>query len=54
MGWTRKRQIILSDKQKMLLNEISKAHTSTRSHGLRARIILLTAEGYSQACCIIV
>lgn len=48
MGWTRKRTIILSEKQRTLLREISKAHTSTQAHKQRADIILLTEQGYSQ------
>ena len=48
MGWARKRTIVLSDKQRTLLSEISKAYTSTQAHKQRAQIILLTEQGYTQ------
>jgi len=48
MGGTRKRIIVLSDKQRTLLSEINKAHTSTQAHKQRAQIILLTEQGYTQ------
>ena len=48
MGWTRKRTILLSDKQRALLSEISKARTSTQAHKQRAQIILLTERGHTQ------
>lgn len=48
MSWNRKRTIVLSDKQKALLKEISKAYTSTQAHKIRAEIILLAEQGYSQ------
>lgn len=48
MGWARKRSIVLSEKQRTLLIEISKAYTSTQAHKQRAEIILLTEQGYPQ------
>lgn len=48
MGWTRKRTIVLSSKQEALLTEIIKAHTSMQVHRVRAQIIFLAAQGYSQ------
>src|ERR1700727_3426770 len=48
MGWVKKRTIKLSIKQEALLSEIVKAHTSTQVHRVRAQIILLAGQGYSQ------
>jgi len=48
MGWSKKRTVVLSDQQKVLLREISNAYTSTQAHKLRADIILLAEQGYSQ------
>jgi len=48
MGWSKKRTVVLSDQQKVLLREISHAYTSTQAHKLRADIILLAEQGYSQ------
>ena len=48
MAWTRKRTILLTNKQEVLLTELAKAHTSTHAHRIRARIILLAKQGCTQ------
>ena len=48
MAWTKKRTILLTNKQVALLTELSKAHTSTHAHRIRARIILLASQGCTQ------
>lgn len=48
MSWSKKRTIELSIKQEAILTEITKAHTSTQVHKVRAQIILFAAQGYTQ------
>lgn len=48
MAWFKKRTILLTNKQEAVLTELSKAHTSTHAHRIRARIILLAKQGYTQ------
>lgn len=48
MAWSFKYKIILSDKQRNFLKEISKAYTSSQAHQLRAQIVLMSEEGCTQ------
>jgi transposase len=48
MVYKRKRPIELTEKQRELLLELSKARNTRQSHKQRADIILLTEQGYTQ------